>query len=80
MPKASALQGRDISDNDIENDIEKPSRKDKDVKETSSSDTNSDSSYSDSDESQDMNRVQFKLPLDIDLNELASKFMSNNQK
>ncbi|XP_063703105.1 uncharacterized protein LOC134832842 [Culicoides brevitarsis] len=77
IPKAAALQGRDISDNDIENDIEKPSRKDKDVKETSSSD----SSYSDSDESQDMNRVQFKLPLDIDLNELASKFMQNqNQK
>uniref|UniRef100_A0A336MET4 CSON014934 protein n=1 Tax=Culicoides sonorensis TaxID=179676 RepID=A0A336MET4_CULSO len=80
LPKASALQGRDYNDNDIESDVKKPSRKDSDIKDTSSSDSSSDSQYSDSDESQDMNRVQFKLPLDIDLNELASKFMQSNQK
>lgn len=78
LPKPSALQGREASPNDVENDAKKPSRKDNDI--NSSPDSSSDSQYSDSDESQDMNRVQFKLPLDIDLNELASKFLSNNQK
>lgn len=79
LPKPSALQGRDAGNfNDIENDAKKPSRKDNDI--NNNIDSSSDSQYSDSDESQDMNRVQFKLPLDIDLNELAAKFLQNGEQ
>lgn len=73
------MQGGDRDDsNMIDVEEKKSSRKDNNVENTP--ETKPDSQYSEGDESQDMNRFQFKLPLDIDLNELASNFIRNNEK
>lgn len=51
----------------------KESPVDSDVKDT-------DSNFSDNDESGDMNRVHIRLPMDLNLDELANALVENNQK
>lgn len=81
MPRPAALQANERDDaNMIDTEEKKPSRKDNNVDSASDSSSDTDSHYSENDESQDMNRFQFKLPLDIDLNELASSFIRNSEK
>lgn len=86
LPKAEALlQTREINENNLQNldkDIKKKDDKkaDQDSDSSSESDTESDSSFSDSDESAELNRVHIKLPLELDLSDLASAILENNQK
>uniref|UniRef100_U5EPJ7 Putative ccr4-not complex subunit 3 n=1 Tax=Corethrella appendiculata TaxID=1370023 RepID=U5EPJ7_9DIPT len=93
LPKPEALlQGRELSANEnlqsLDKDSTKKEKKDN-INKIDSSESNdssdSDSSY-DSDESTDMNnnnnnnRIHIKLPLDLDLSDLAHSVLQNNQK
>lgn len=50
------------------------------MSEASENESETDSSFSDSDESNEMNRIHIKLPLELDLSELANAIIDNNQK
>jgi hypothetical protein len=96
LPRPEALQSRETNFNtnlqDLEKDsdlpkahvkdeMSKPNPKDTDPEDVETLDSNSDSSDSeDSEESGDMNRVHIKLPLDLDLSDLAHAVLMNNQK
>lgn len=76
------MQSRnEIHDNDISKD-ESPKKEEKlpESTEKSENESDNDSSFSDSDESSEMNRVHIKLPLELDLSELANALLENNQK
>ncbi|KAG4078711.1 hypothetical protein HA402_015301 [Bradysia odoriphaga] len=86
LPNAEALlqSKMEIHDNDISKDqkdeTEKKDEKMTEAPQTSDNESESDSSFSDSDESGEMNRVHIKLPLELDLSELANAILENNQK
>lgn len=90
LPKAEALlQAREVSENDLQNlekdiDAEKKPTTAAPVDEKKETDNDkeseSDSSFSDSDESGELNRVHIRLPLDLDLSDLANAILENNQK
>lgn len=85
LPKAEALlSGREVNENDMQSlddnkkDAESIKSKSKGV--DAESDMSSDSSFSDDDESDDLNRVQIKMPLELSLSELANQILQQNQK
>ncbi|KAJ6643678.1 hypothetical protein Bhyg_08642 [Pseudolycoriella hygida] len=86
LPNAEALlQSKpDVHDNDISKDqkdeTEKKEEKVSEPSQPSESESENDSSFSDSDESNELNRVHIKLPLELDLSELANAILETNQK
>lgn len=86
LPNAEALlqSKTDLHDNDISKDqkdeTEKKEEKLSESSQTSDNESENDSSFSDGDESNEMNRVHIKLPLELDLSELANAILENNQK
>jgi hypothetical protein len=83
LPNAEALLQSKPDDNEISKDQKDETEK-KEVKVSESSppesESENDSSFSDSDESNELNRVHIKLPLELDLSELANAILENNQK
>jgi hypothetical protein len=82
LPNAEALlqSKSEIHDNDISKDQKDESEKKTEAPQTSDNESENDSSFSDSDESGEMNRIHIKLPLELDLSELANAILENNQK
>lgn len=87
MPRSEALMSREANYNNLQDlskdEMNKPNRKDttnpEDVETLDNSDSSSDSE-SNSEESNDQNRIHIKMPLDLDLSDLAHAVLMNNQK
>jgi len=84
LPNAEALiqsKTTDIHDNDISKDQKDETEK-KEPKESppTENESETDSSFSESEESGETNRVHIKLPLELDLSDLANAILENNQK
>lgn len=89
LPKPELLQAKESSYNDLQDlskdEMNKPNRKDTmnpdDVETIDNNDIeDTDKETDDSEESNDLNRIRVKLPLDLDLSDLAHAVLMNNQK
>lgn len=86
IPRAEALMGKENDDNDLQSlDKEEPTiNKEEASKQESApvndNDSETDSSFSDSDETDDLQKQHFKVPLELDLSDLAAALLENNQK
>jgi hypothetical protein len=84
LPRAESLQSREVSNNNVVQDLSKdemnkPNKKD----ETNPDDVesvNSENSIDEDDSNDLMRKIRVKMPLDFDLTELAHNILMNNQK
>ncbi|XP_055706824.1 nuclear transcription factor Y subunit beta isoform X2 [Phlebotomus papatasi] len=85
LPKAEALQAQSSSykENSLQNDEKYSSpngKEDPDAESISSSSSSDSDSESESNENGDINRLQIRLPLEFDLNDLTNALLEGNQK
>ncbi|CAD7080829.1 unnamed protein product [Hermetia illucens] len=86
LPRAEALLGKEADDSDLqsidreEEPVKKEEKPEQEAIPSSNSESDSDSSFSDSDESDDLQKNHYKVPLELDLSDLAAALLENNQK
>uniref|UniRef100_A0A7G3AQ31 Putative mediator of rna polymerase ii transcription subunit 26 isoform x2 n=1 Tax=Lutzomyia longipalpis TaxID=7200 RepID=A0A7G3AQ31_LUTLO len=83
LPKAEALQAQSYKENSLQNDEKYSSpngKEDPDAESVPTTSASDSESESDSNESGDINRLQIRLPLEFDLNDLTNALMEGNQK
>lgn len=80
------MLGKEADDSDLqsidreEEPVKKEEKPEQEAIPSSNSESDSDSSFSDSDESDDLQKNHYKVPLELDLSDLAAALLENNQK
>ncbi|KAH8418200.1 hypothetical protein KR222_000595, partial [Zaprionus bogoriensis] len=82
LPRAEALLGKSEAGEDLQNlEHEEPaSKKDAKSDDIEHAVNDHDNSYSDSDETEEMQKFPGKMPLELDLSDLAAAILRNNKK